>query len=106
MKSFIPALTTMTFLLSFSAHADEAGAPPTFKDEWRVCEKTTDCQLLDSGCGWVGVHNKHRVAADKYYKTITPMMDCEATPKTKPTLECKEKVCTVGPGARASKPKE
>jgi hypothetical protein len=84
-------------LLPLAAVAEETGAPPSFDVAWRKCAKATDCQVIDSECGWRGINRASVSKALTFYKSNSPRLDCEATPKDKPAASCEKELC--GPGA-------
>jgi hypothetical protein len=95
MKKIIVLFTLSLF--STAAFASDIGAPPSFDPSWRKCAKASDCQVIDSECGWRGINRASATKALDFYKTNSPRLDCEATPKERPVATCENQLCGPGP---------
>ncbi len=75
------------------------------QDQWAVCEKDSDCEVVFNQCGFLtAVNMKYTVENDEYALCVGPMISCavpdEGQKKENAAAACVNKKCVVVPAVK------
>ena len=77
---------------------DISQAQEKAEPKWFSCTEDKQCIVIDGGCGWTAVNHDYADAAEKYYRSMKPFIDCMpggGYTESKPGIKCIKNQCQI-----------